>query len=141
MYYFLFISGFGFSAIIFAETTQPDIREGLWELEFKGEISGISEQMPPITTSLKQCMSKDNAYDPQQMLKKENCTLANLNVHNSSASWTMSCDQKGIKMTGSGQFNFQKESMSGVVTMNMSGEAGGMTISTQTTGHYIGVCP
>ena len=124
----------------YADSNQPDIMEGMWELTFNAEISGISDSMPPVTTSVKQCISKKNALDPQMLLKNQNCELSNLSIQKNSASWNMRCQQQGISMTGNGTFSYQYQSVSGVVVMNMMGEAGGMKITTQTNGHYVGPC-
>lgn len=123
-----------------AQSIEPDIMEGMWELNFTGEISGISDTMPSVTTSQKQCISKKNALDPQKLLKNQNCNISNLVLQNNTATWNMHCQQQGISMTGEGKLSYQYQTVSGVITMNMSGEAGGMKVTTQMNGQYSGPC-
>ncbi len=126
---------------VFAENSElPDIKEGLWELTSTAEISGIPMEMPPITTTSEQCMSKKNALDPKVMLKNQNCEISNMVIDLNTAKWEMRCSQQGMEMTGNGLINYQYESMSGTFNMAMQSEAGTMKIVTEIIGRYIGAC-
>lgn len=122
------------------ESEMPDIKEGLWELTSTAEMTGMPMAMPPMTTTSKECMSKKNAIDPRTMLKNQNCDIQDLKIESNSASWTMSCNQQGVQMTGDGKIDYQHESFSGIFNMNMKGAGGAMTIVTKTSGRYIGTC-
>lgn len=122
---------------VFAENSElPDIKEGLWELTSTAEIS----EMPPMTTTSEQCMSKKNALDPREMLKNQNCEISNMVIDLNTAKWKMRCSQQGMEMTGNGSINYQYESMSGTFNMAMQSEAGTMKIVTEIIGRYIGAC-
>ena len=126
---------------VIAENSElPDIKEGLWALTSTAEMSGMPMEMPPMTTTSEQCMSKENALNPRMMLKNQNCEITNMVIGSNTAKWEMSCSQQGMKMTGNGSVNYQYESMSGTFNMNMQSETGTMKITTKMKGHYLGAC-
>ena len=120
----------------------PDIKAGLWEINSLSEIQGLPIAMPPIKHKATECLSKDKSLDPKKLLQNEHCEIPTLNNEGNTMSWTMNCEQDGIKMTGSGEVSYQNTSMTGSFTMNMSGDpvAGGMQMKTKLTGHYVGAC-
>ena len=137
----LMLFGLMASYSVFAENSElPDIKEGLWALTSTAEMSGMPMEMPPMTTTSEQCMSKKNALDPRTMLKNQNCEITNMVIDSNTAKWEMSCSQQGMEMTGNGSINYQYESMSGTFNMNMQSEAGTMKIVTEMTGRYLGAC-
>lgn len=137
----LMLFSFSVSYGVCAENSElPDIKEGLWALTSTAKMSGMPMEMPPMTTTSEECMSKKNALDPRMMLKNQNCEITNMVIDSNVAKWDMSCSQQGMKMTGNGSINYQYESMSGTFNMTMQSEAGTMNIVTEMTGHYIGAC-
>lgn len=125
---------------VIAAEPEPDIKEGLWELNATAVMSGIPVAMPPMSTTSKECMSKKSAIDPRTLLKNQNCEISDMKIHANAASWKMRCNQQGIQMTGDGNINYQHESFNGVFNMAMQGAAGAMKIVTNMTGRYIGAC-
>ncbi|NOQ36700.1 MAG: DUF3617 family protein [Methylococcaceae bacterium] len=125
---------------VIAADVEPDIKEGLWELTSTATMSGMPMEMPPMKTTSKECMSKKSAMDPRTLLKNQNCEITDMKIQSNNASWKMSCNQQGIKMTGDGNINYQHESFNGVFNMNMQGEGGAMKIVTKTVGRYLGAC-
>lgn len=121
----------------FAQT--PDIQEGLWEVSTEVNIPGMPIKMPAVT--MQQCFTKQN-MQPENILQKNNCQMDTMDIQDNLARWTMSCEQEGMIMQGSGNIQYQKTSFSGVFDMTMSGAAqGAMTMQTKLTGRYIGKCP
>jgi len=120
----------------------PDIKAGLWEINSSSEIQGLPVAMPPIEHKATECLSKDKSLDPKKLLQNEHCEIPTMNDAGNTISWTMNCEQQGIKMTGNGTVTYQNTSMTGNFTMNMSGDsaAGGMKMKTTLTGRYIGAC-
>jgi hypothetical protein len=139
-----FLSGFlllTLNHLSLAETTLPDIKEGLWELTFKSDIAAIPTPMPSVSYSSEQCLSKQSAGDPQTLLQNKTCEILNLNQQASQITWEMRCNQQGIQMTGDGKVNYSYESFNGIFNMNrQGGGAAGMKIITQTSGRYLGAC-
>jgi hypothetical protein len=124
-----------------AESSLPDIKEGLWELSFQSQITALPTPMPSVAYTSEQCLSKKTAADPQTLLQNNHCEISNLNQQADRVTWQMRCQQQGIEMTGDGNVSYQHESFSGTFNMNMQGEgAGAMKITTQTTGRYLGMC-
>ncbi len=117
-----------------------DIKEGQWKLTSTAKMSGIAVEMPPMTTTSIECMTKENALDPRIMLKNQNCEMVDMVIQTNTAKWKMNCSQQGIKMIGDGVINYQQQSFTGVINMNILGEVGTMKIITKITGQYLGVC-
>lgn len=119
----------------------PDIKEGLWELTFKSDITAMPTTMPSVGYTSQHCLNKQTAGDPHTILQNNQCEILNLNQQATQVSWEMRCQQQGIQMTGDGKVNYSHESFNGIFNMIMQGEgAGAMKITTQTTGRYLGNC-
>ena len=121
----------------FAE--MPDIQEGLWEVSSEATIPGMPMKMPAVT--MEQCFTKES-MKPENILQQNNCQMNNMDIQNNLASWSMTCEQEGMTMQGTGKIQYQKTQFSGTFDMTMSGSPeGAMTIQTKLTGRYIGQCP
>ncbi|WP_428354379.1 DUF3617 domain-containing protein [Methyloprofundus sp.] len=117
----------------------PDIQEGLWEVSSVASIVGMPMQMPAMT--IEQCFTKAS-MNPENILQQNNCKMNKMDVQNNLASWSMSCEQDGMTMQGSGNIQYQKKQFSGTFDMVMSGAPEGvMSMQTKLTGRYIGDCP
>lgn len=122
----------------YAEVT-PDIKEGLWEITSKASIVGMPMKIPAMTQ--KECFTKQS-MNPANILQQNNCEMNNMDVQPSSVNWSMSCQQQGVMMQGSGKIQYQKTSFSGTFDMTMSGSGqGAMGMHTELTGRYVGRCP
>lgn len=141
-YYFLSgLLGLLLSPIAVAESTLPDIKEGLWEFSFKSDIAAQPNSMPGIAYTSQHCLNRQTAADPHTILQNNQCEILNLNQQATQVTWNMRCQQQGIQMTGDGKVNYSHESFNGTFNMTMQGEgAGALTITTQTTGRYVGNC-
>ncbi len=117
----------------------PDIKEGLWEVSSEVSIPGMPMQMPAVTSQ--QCFTKQN-MNPEKIMQKNNCQMNDMDLKNNHASWSMSCEQQGMTMQGTGSIQYQKTSFSGTFDMTMSGASqGNMNMKTKLNGRYIGNCP
>ncbi len=121
---------------IYAQT--PDIKEGLWEITSQGSIIGMQMEVPEM--KIEKCFTKES-MSPENILQQNNCQMKNLNIQANKASWSMSCQQQGMTMEGSGNIQYQKTSFSGTFDLTMSGaSAGAMSMKTTLAGRYIGNC-
>ena len=135
--YFLKILLVMFSGAAFA-AEMPDIQEGLWEISSEANIPGMPMQMPAMT--MEQCFTKES-MKPENILQQNNCQMNNMDISNNRASWSMTCEQDGITMQGSGNIQYQKTQFSGTFDLTMSGAPeGAMNMQTKLSGRYIGQC-
>ena len=126
-----------FTNTVFAE--MPDIQEGLWEVTSTANIAAMPIKMPAVT--MERCFTKQS-INPENILQKNNCQMNKMDIQNNQAKWSMTCEQDGISMQGTGNIQYQKINFSGTFDMTMSGTSeGSMNIHTQIAGRYIGVCP
>ena len=116
----------------------PDIKEGLWEINSQASIVGMPMEMPSLTQ--KQCFTQQS-MSPENILQQNNCQMQNMDIQPDRVSWSMSCQQDGMNMQGSGKIQYQKTSFSGTFDLIMSGaKEGAMGMNTKITGRYIGPC-
>jgi len=137
--FLVMLSAMATQSVMAEDSKLPDIKEGLWELTSTAEMSGMPVAMPPMSTTTKECVSK-NSLDPKALLKSQNCEITEMNIRANTATWKMNCSQQGIQMTGDGNISYQHESFSGIFNMNMQGQGGAMKIVTKTSGRYLGAC-
>lgn len=117
----------------------PDIKEGLWEINSQASIVGMPMEVPSLTQ--KQCFTQQS-MSPENILQQNNCQMQNMDIQSDQVSWSMSCQQEGMNMQGSGKIQYQKTSFSGTFDLMMSGaKEGSMGMNTKIIGHYIGPCP
>ena len=111
----------------------PEFREGEWEITVAVEIPGMSMKMPP--TTFTQCMRKDTPV-PQNDQPGQKCEMTNQKTEGNTVRWTIVCENQGGKMTGTGEVTYEKETMSGTMTM----EGQGMRMNSTFSGRWIGPC-
>lgn len=134
---YLSISLFLSSSVSFAQL--PDIKEGLWRVNTETLIPGMPVKMPAM--SIERCFTQKD-MNPEKILQQNNCQIKHMDIQNNLAQWSMSCQQDGLSMQGSGSIQYQQTSFLGTFDMTMSGASqGGMTLHTKLTGHYVGKCP
>lgn len=126
-----------FTAPVFAQ--MPDIQEGLWEVSTEVTIPGMPMKMPAMTTE--QCFTKQS-MNPENILQQNNCQMHKMDIQSNQASWSMTCEQEGMTMQGSGNIQYQKTQFSGTFDLVISGAPeGAMSMQTKLSGRYIGQCP
>ena len=116
-----------------AVASGPDFQEGEWEITVAVEMPGMPMKMPPSTYT--QCMKKDNPV-PQNDQPGQQCEMKDIKTKGNTVTWTILCDSPGGKMTGEGKVTYEKQSMSG--TMTMQGQ--GMQMISKFSGRRIGPC-
>jgi hypothetical protein len=129
------------SQLAIAEPIEPDIKEGLWELTFKSEIAAMPTSMHSVAYTSQRCLSKQKAGDPHTLLQNNQCDISDWSLKDNVGVWKMRCQQAGNDMIGEGKVHYQRESFNALFTMNSQGKgAQALSITTQTSGRYLGDC-
>ena len=116
----------------------PNMREGLWEITTKTEISGMPNTMPAITHT--QCLTKQNMI-PQNSRKDQHCKISNVKVKGNTVSWKMVCKNQSGTTKGSGKITYKGTSFKGIMTLIMKYPGQGkMNMRSSMTGRRIGNC-
>ena len=111
----------------------PDFREGNWEITVEIEMPGMNMKMPGTTYT--QCMKKERPV-PQNDQPNQQCDVKDVKTMGNTVSWTMVCKNPGGTMTGRGKISYEKEQMSGTMTM----EGQGMQMISTYSGRRTGPC-
>lgn len=94
----------------------PDFEEGEWEITVHFDMPGMPMKMPPNTYT--QCLKRDNPV-PKSEKPNQTCTNTEIITIGNTVTWTATCTNRGGEMTGIGEITYQKESMSGSMTMEI----------------------
>jgi hypothetical protein len=114
--------------------SEPDFKDGQWEITVKTEMVGMPMQMPPLTYT--QCMTKSDPV-PQSSQPDQQCRVVDMKTQGNTVSWAIKCDDSGSPITGEGKITYEKDRMNG--SMKMTAE--GMEMVSHFKGRYIGACP
>jgi hypothetical protein len=63
-----------------------------------------------------------------------------MNTKGNKVTYTMECNQQGMKAISNGEIIYKGKSLEGISVMKMGPSAGGMTITTKTSGKWVGKC-
>ena len=113
--------------------SEPNLKEGLWEITSKLSMSGM--QMPSATHT--QCITSDDLV-PQPSQPGQECQVNDVEVMGNTVTWTMHCSGQEGEMTGTGQITYYGDSFKGSMKMTMPGS--GMEMTSSMNGHRIGEC-
>ncbi|HQR03693.1 MAG: DUF3617 family protein [Proteobacteria bacterium] len=105
----------------------------LWEITTRMNIQGMGMQGGGAT--VKSCLTKGNAYNPDQGREAKNCKFTELKVVGNKTSWQVRCTGKE-EMSGSGEMTKTATTLEGTIRMNTHGMAMVQNIS----GHKVGSC-
>ncbi len=111
----------------------PDFEEGKWEITVEIDMPGMPMKMPPNTYT--RCMRRDNPV-PETEGANQVCHTTDVRTEGNTVTWKLECTGAGNTMTGDGKITYQKDSLSG--TMTMQGQ--GMTIKNAFKGKRVGAC-
>ncbi|MEN8141166.1 MAG: DUF3617 domain-containing protein [Thermodesulfobacteriota bacterium] len=116
----------------------PNMKEGEWELKTSMKMGGMA--MPALVT--KQCLTKKDIV-PQDNKESDQCTLTEKKVKGDTVSWTMVCNPEGGggKSESHGEITYNDTTMSGTVTMAVSGGPIKMDMTSEISGRWLGKCP
>jgi hypothetical protein len=114
-----------------------DLVPGKYEITSKVEMAGMPGSMPPQTST--QCLTKDDPV-PKGSADSQGCRISDMNTKGNKVTYTMECNQQGMKTMSNGEIIYKGKSFEGISVMKMGPSAGGMTITTKTSGKWVGKC-
>jgi hypothetical protein len=114
-----------------------DMTPGKYEITTQVEMPGMPRSAPPQTIT--QCLEKQNPV-PNASSGSQGCKVSDLQTKGNTVTYTMTCDQQGMKMKSTGQITYNKDTFEGKCQTVMGPQAGGMTIITVMKGKRIGTC-
>ena len=123
-----------FTGIVFADSN-PNMKEGLWEITTNVEMPGMPMSMPPVTNT--QCLKK-NALIPQSGQPGQECQFKNLKIMGNTITYEIDCTTQNGKMIGHGKITYNGTSMEGEMVTTIS--QGNMKMIQKISGHYVGKC-
>ena len=116
----------------------PDVRPGLWETTITSNIPGMPMAPPPVTHQ--SCITKDDLV-PRDRKAPDECQRIEHNVDGDSVTWTVECEQHGMKTQGNGRITYVGDTFSGQIEMTLQGGPGGSMKMTQVMqGRRVGDC-
>jgi hypothetical protein len=110
-------------ATSFIVSAQGPRRDGRWEITTEMDMPGMPMKMP--ATKTVQCITKEQAEDPNQALPKDpqarngDCKMSDYKVAGNKVTWTMACTGR-TSMTGNGEITYAADSYDGWMKMKMS---------------------
>lgn len=127
-----------------AHAASPNMRDGLWEVTTKMEMTGKSGVAMPQQT-VRNCLTKKDVENPRGSApgtagKDNRCKMTDYKLQGNTATWKMACEGKGA-MTGSGSITYNGDSYTGSQTMAMSQGGQAMNMKMNYSGRRIGDCP
>jgi hypothetical protein len=128
--------------LMWATGASAQMKEGLWEITTKGEVKGMSMQMP--ATTAKQCVTrKDMVPKPEKQDKNQECTMKDQKVTGDAVTYVMECKGKdGMVVEVSGKMTYKGDALDGTSTTVMKSKGQGtMQIISKVSGKYLGPCP
>jgi hypothetical protein len=114
-----------------------DLKPGKYEITAKVEMPGVSGGMPAQTTT--QCLNEQNPV-PASSAGAQGCKITDMKTKGNTITYTMECNQQGMKIKSAGEITFKGDSFEGTTKTSMGPAAGGMTVTTVIKGKRIGNC-
>lgn len=118
-----------------------NMRDGMWEITTKMEMTGRSDVAMPQQTA-RHCLTKKDVEDPRRTTPSADsrCKMTDYKLQGNTATWKMACQGKGA-MTGSGTVTYNGDSYSGNQTMAMKQGSEVMNMKMSYSGRRVGDCP
>ena len=114
-----------------------DLNPGKYEITAKVEMPGMPVNMPPQTMT--QCLTEQDPV-PNSSADAQGCKVTDMSTKGNTVTYTMVCEQQGMKSQTTGQITFNGDAFEGTSQTTMGAGAGGMTITTTIKGKRIGNC-
>lgn len=106
-----------------------NLKEGLWEITVKMEISGV--QMP--AQKFTQCIRKDNAVPHEQ---NEKCKIIKTAVKRDTVTWEIECKGPEGTTKGNGSVTYKGDTFDGLMKVRQAD----MELTQHMSGRLIGQC-
>ena len=115
-----------------------NMKEGLYEITSKIEMTDMPMDMPPMT--FKQCLTKDNLV-PKGNQSGQECEHMDVKVSGSTVTWVMKCTDANGTTTGKGKITYKGDTFSGVINIKVNNPGQPpMDMINKMTGKRIGSC-
>jgi hypothetical protein len=127
-----------------AHAAAPNMREGMWEITTKMEMTGKSGvEMPQ--QMVRHCLTRKDVEDPRRTTPSaagqgSRCKMTDYKLQGNTATWKMACEGEGA-MTGTGTVTYSGDSYSGNQTMAMKRSGQVMNMKMDYSGRRVGDCP
>ncbi len=116
--------------------SEPDMKEGKWEITKKISIPAMGMDMPP--KNYTQCLTKKDLI-PQNYQSGQKCKISDKKSVNNIVTWALQCTGgHGGDMKGKGEITYAGKSLKGKV--ELKGAQPGMGMISNLSGIYIGDC-
>jgi len=112
-----------------------DIKSGKYEITATVEMPEIPVKMPPQITT--QCL---NEQTPVPDAGTQGCKITEMKTIGNTATYTMECNQQGMKIKSTGELTYYEDSFEGITQTSMGPTAGNLTVTTVIKGKRIGKC-
>jgi hypothetical protein len=116
---------------------QGERQDGQWEIKATMEMAGMPMEMPPVATT--ECVSKEDAKDPQRLLPKgdnpNGCKVTDYKVAGNRTTYSLTCDGPPT-MSGTGEIIYAQDTYSGALKM----EVGGQSMTVKYAARRLGDC-
>jgi hypothetical protein len=93
--------------------------------------------MPAQTTT--QCLTEQDPV-PSTSMGASGCTIKDMETRGNRLTYTMECEQQGMKTETVGEMTYKGDSFEGATRTTMGPESGGMVVSSEIRGKRIGDC-
>jgi len=114
-----------------------DLNPGKYEIITNVEMKGMPGGMAPQTTT--QCLTEQDPV-PAGSANAQGCKMTDMKVNGNTVTYTMECEQQGMKITTTGKMTYMGDAFEGTSKTEMGPAAGGMTVTTKISGKRIGKC-
>ena len=118
------------AAPVSAQAVQP----GLWEITSRMEMPGMA--MPPLT--IQQCIR--DASPESVVPQMPNCTVTSRSASGDTVRWSVSCQEGGMKMNGTGEMAMRGATSEGVLQMTIDEGGQRQQMTHRYSGRRIGNC-
>jgi len=133
----------GCSLVVLAQEAR---RDGKWEVKTEMSMTGMNMQMPATTTT--QCVTKEEAADPQKSAlaapagrggAQDDCKVADFKMVGNKVTYTMKCTTPQ-PMTGSAEIVYGVDKYDGTMKMDMARGGQTTTMTMKYSGKRLGDC-
>ena len=126
------------TAAVPADASEPNIREGKWEITTKVEMEGMPSNMPQQKFVHTQCLTRDDYVPrgPKTGASSGGCEIRDVRTSGDTVTWTMHCNTGQGQMKGKGRITYSGDRFEGRIEAVMSG----MKMTQLLEGRRIGDC-
>ncbi len=120
----------------------PDFNFGEWETTTTTSMESAQFNMPDTTTSSVDCVTEEDFDEGRAFIQDmEDCSVISEDIRSDGADYSMVCSQEEMgEMTLSMSMKYEGDSMSGIITSEMDGPMGPMTMRIELSGERLGNC-